>query len=360
MIVFDNIVYSLQKSGGISRFWSKITEPYLDTAPFIEREDATVNLYRQAQQIANVLPDHRLFKTLSRYVNFRLDAGGARHVFHSSYYRINRAPGAINVTTIHDLIYERFGGSQLGSRLHIAQKRRSLAAADCIVCVSEHTRSDLYEYYPLTRDKRVLVIPNGVDPAPPNGSAQEIGHTARAAAERGAFFLYVGHRGSCKGFDRVYQALKLCDANLRCVVVGDALQKHEQEEIAAAGLTDRVLAVGRVSDSDLAFLYSHAEFFFFPSLYEGFGIPPLEAMQLGCPVLASNRSSVPEVVGEAGVLFDPEDAASLEAGLARIRAPELRAGFIDAGHQRAAALSWQSAAAQYRDLYSELLAEKAG
>jgi len=355
MIVFDNIVYSLQRSGGISRFWSKITEPYLDSVPFIERADATGNLYRQAQQIANVLPDHKLFKTLSRYVNFRLEAGGAPHIFHSSYYRINRARGAINVTTIHDLIYERFGGLQVGSRLHIAQKRRSLAAADCIVCVSEHTRSDLYEYYPLTRDKRVLVIPNGVDPVPADVPAQAPGSTVRAAAERGAFFLYVGHRGSCKGFDRVYQALKLCDSGIRCIVVGDSLQKHEQEDIAAAGLTDHVLSVGRVSDNDLAFLYSHAAFFFFPSLYEGFGIPPLEAMQFGCPVLASNRSSVPEVVGAAGVLFDPDDAASLEAGLARIQAPELRAGFINAGHERAAALSWQSATVQYRDLYAELL-----
>jgi len=355
MLVFDNIVYSLQKSGGISRFWSKITEPYLDSASFIESADATTNLYRRGQRPAHLLPDHRGFRTLARYRNFRLRFGDTSHIFHSSYYRLNRAPAAINVTTIHDLIYERFGGSGLGSRLHIAQKRQSLAAADCIVCVSEHTRKDLLAYYPLTRDKLVLVIPNGVDPVPPVLSGDAVGASVQAAAEGGDFFLYVGHRGSCKGFDRVYQALRLCGPRWRCIVVGSALEPEEQAAIAAAGLAARVIPVGRVTDAELTFLYGHAGFFFFPSLYEGFGIPPLEAMQQGCPVLASNRSSIPAVVGDAGVLFDPDDVASLERGLATIQAPQARAELAMLGRQRATAFSWQSAVDQYRSLYQELL-----
>lgn len=355
MLVFDNIVYSLQTSGGISRFWSRITEPYLTEALFIEREDASNNLYRREQHLARSLPDHRIFKTVSRYVNFASRFNSDRHIFHSSYYRINRGAGAVNITTIHDLIYERFGGGGLGAHLHIAQKRRSLAAADCIVCVSEHTRKDLLEYYPLTRDKHVLVIPNGVDPAPTTDAQAAIGSPVLRAAERGNFFLYVGHRGSCKGFDRVYRALRLCGPSWSCVVVGDALRPQEQADITAAGLTDRVISVGRVSDAELAFLYRTAAFFFFPSLYEGFGIPPLEAMQLGCPVLASDRSSIPEVVGEAGVLFDPTDDASLERGLAAILSPLNRIALIELGRQRAQSLSWRSAVDKYSALYTGLL-----
>jgi len=354
MLVFDNIVYSLQRTGGISRFWSKITEPYLDSAQFIEREDAIGNLYRCAQRLAHPLPDHRLFKRLSRYMNFRLRFGGERHIFHSSYYRSNRAAGAINVTTIHDLIYERFN-SGLASRLHIAQKRQSLAAADAIVCVSEHTRKDLLEYYPLTHEKLVLVIPNGVDPASAVAPRASVRAEVQAASDEGAFFLYVGHRGSCKGFDRVYQALKLCGPRWRCIVVGDALQDKERAEIAAADLTGRVVPMGRISDTELAFLYGRAGFFFFPSLYEGFGIPPLEAMQHGCPVLASNRSAVPEVVGDAGVLFDPDDGTSLERGLASILAPATRERLVAQGRQRATSFSWCSIADQYRNLYARLL-----
>jgi mannosyltransferase len=354
MIVFDNIVYSLQRSGGVSRFWSKITEHFLASAPFIERQDATQNLYRREQQHpARRLPDHRLPKPLARYLNFSISTKDQAHVFHSSYYRVNRAPGAINVTTVHDLIYERFGRG-LASRVHIAQKRQSLAAADCIVCVSEHTRKDLHAFYPLTLDKRVLVIPNGVDPVTAPADA-EVRTVVRQAAESERFFLYVGHRGSCKGFDRVYRALKLCEHTWRCIVVGAALEPQEQDEIAAAGLSSRIVAIGRVSDAELNYLYSRAGFFFFPSLYEGFGIPPLEAMQQGCPVLASNRSSIPEVVGEAGILFDPDDPASLEQGLAKVQAPATRAHLIKTGRQRAALFGWTAAANQYQALYADLL-----
>ena len=357
MLVFDNIVYSLQSSGGISRFWSKITQPYLESAPFIERADATRNLYRGTQHLAHRLPDHRFVKPVSRYMNFRMKFGGKRHVFHSSYYRLNRVGGAVNVTTIHDLIYEQFGRG-LASRLHIMQKRQSLAAADCIVCVSEHTRKDLFKYYPLTRDKRVVVIPNGVDPAPPFSSSEAIRPTVQTAAEEGDFFLYVGHRGSCKGFDRVYEALRLCGPRWRCIVVGAPLEAHEQAEIAAAGLTHQVVPVGRVSDPELTFLYSRAGFFFFPSLYEGFGIPPLEAMQQGCPVLASDRSSIPEVVGDAGVLFDPDDRASLERGIAEILLPATSERLRSLGRRRAATFSWSVAVEQYRALYAALLDDR--
>ena len=351
--VFDNIVYSLQKSGGVSRFWSKITEPYLASATFIERDDATDNIYRQSQTLAVRRPDHPLFKRLARYLNMRKRFSSTPYIFHSSYYRVNRAPGAINVTTIHDLIYERFGGG-LGQRIHVAQKRLSLSAADCIVCVSEHTRNDLYYYYPFTRDKRVLVIPNGVDPVA-QAAPGPVGAAVAAAAAAGPYFLYVGHRGACKGFDRVAAALKLCNKDWKCVVVGDALQDAELAALAAAGVAGRVVGVGRVSDAELSFLYGKAEFFFFPSLYEGFGIPPLEAMQQGCPVLASNRSSVPEVVADAGVLFDPDDQASLAAGIARVTSPQGRQDLVEKGYLRAAAMSWDAAAEAYRTLYQELL-----
>ena len=354
MLVFDKIVYSLQKSGGISRFWSKITEPYLDCATFVERSDTTTNIYRREQHLAHRQPDHPLFKTLSRYRNFGKRFADEPYVFHSSYYRVNSAPGAINVTTIHDLIYERFG-SGIGSHLHILQKRRALAAADCIVCVSEHTRKDLHEYYPVTRDKRVIVIPNGVDPSNTTDASMHIPSDLRTIADSNPNFLYVGHRGECKGFDRVYQALTLCPTDWRCVVVGDWLTESEKAAIESHGLTGRVISVGRVSDTSLTFLYGQARFLFFPSLYEGFGIPPLEAMQQGCPVLASNCSSVPEVVGDAAILFDPNDPGSIAAGIRELAFSGVRDLLIEKGHKRAAQFSWQSAVDAYRRLYEELL-----
>jgi glycosyltransferase involved in cell wall biosynthesis len=222
--------------------------------------------------------------------------------------------------------------------------------------VSEYTRNDLYKYYPLTRDKRVLVIPNGVNEVLSTDEGDNIGDEVLNASECD-FFLYVGHRGMYKGFDRVYQALKHCEKQMKCIIVGESLEAKESEEIARLGLVERVVCVGRVSDVELKYLYTCAKFFFFPSLYEGFGIPPLEAMQQGCPVLASNRSSIPEVVGEAAVLFDPDSAESLENGLLKVLSPIERLKLIESGFKRAAFLSWSSAVERYGILYSELLDE---
>lgn len=354
MIIFDNVVYSLQESGGVSRFWSKITEPHLEGARFIERADAVQNIYRNTRQPTQRLPDHRLPKQVSRYMNFRRTFHDRKYIFHSSYYRLNLSHLAINVTTVHDLIYERFVGG-LGSAIHCAQKRQSLALADCIVCVSRHTRDDLFKYYPSTRHKRVVVIHNGVDAMPVQGPEGSVSGLVRRAAKGRKFFLYVGHRGSCKGFDRVYNALHMCGPQMICIVVGADLEQQEVNDIAAAGLTDRVVALGRISDSDLSYLYSRAEFLFFPSLYEGFGIPPLEAMQHGCPVLASNRSAIPEVVGDAAVIFDPDDAHSLADGLNKIQSDRVRQAIVTAGQQRAASFSWRAASDRYSALYESLL-----
>lgn len=354
-IVFDNIVYNLQRAGGISRFWSKITAPYLrsEQVVFVERSGAESNIYRQAMPDYPRGADHPLPLIVARYLNFRRNFFARPFVFHSSYFRVNTAPGCVNVTTVHDLIYEKFGSGP-GTVLHLRQKAAALKTSDCIVCVSEHTRKDLLEHYPFCRQKRVEVIPNGVDGFAPTGFDGAL--MSRAGIERAdSYFLYVGHRGECKGFDLVHDAIDLLDGSLRCVVVGAPFTPGELARIESRGHANAIVNIGKVSDAELNSLYSSANFFFFPSLYEGFGIPPLEAMSAGCPVLASNQSSVPEVIGDAGILFDPRDKATLKAGLECITDAATRARLRELGHQRACSYSWSSVIAQYRDLYASLL-----
>jgi mannosyltransferase len=354
-LVFDNIVYKLQRAGGISRFWSKITAPYLESAHFIEQQGAERNIFRQEQRIRHIDPDHRLPERIARYLNFnRPGSKSGRFVFHSSYYRINKAPGCVNVTTIHDLIYEKFGEG-VGARLHLWQKARALRSSDCIVCVSRHTRDDLLEHYPFCAEIPLHVIPNGVSPIDAELRALSPDELPSPLGGR-RYFLYVGNRGACKGFERIHAALRLAP-DLCCAVVGDPFDAAELSAIGAKGDAGRILNVGKVSDRTLRTLYAHAHFFFFPSLYEGFGIPPLEAMQMDCPVIASDRSSIPEIVGSAALLFDPDDPASLRHALERLATPGTRDALVETGRSRVREFSWDAAVNAYARLYEQLLSE---
>jgi glycosyltransferase involved in cell wall biosynthesis len=290
-IVFDNVVFSLQRGGGVSRFWSKIIEPYVNDSQslFVERT-GTENIYRRHIAIQNVLSDHRLPLMWSRYLNFRRKFFDSAFVFHSSYFRINAVSGCENVTTVHDLMYEKFG-SGIGRDLHVRQKKRALRNASAIVCVSEHTRSDLLEQYDFCNSKRILVIPNGVDGFHPT-PYEEAFFRRFGLEDRHPYFLYVGSRGTCKGFHLIHDALEIC-GHMSCVVVGEPFTTDENISVEKHGHTKKVINVGKIDDSDLNRLYGQARFLFFPSLYEGFGIPPLEALLAGCPVVASNKASIP-------------------------------------------------------------------
>lgn len=354
-LVFDNIVFSLQRTGGISRFWSKLVERHTadPAAVFIERRNP-INLYRQMLTPAPLVPDHRLPLRAARYLDFK-HAFGGHHIFHSSYYRSNRHPSAINVATIHDLIYEKFE-TGIARAVHIRQKSRTLRLADCLVCVSDMTRRDLLDHYPFCADKRVEVIPNGVDP--PSGISPAEALPAMLSGRR--FILYVGHRGACKGFDRTYDLLHSLPDDLCCAVVGAPFSSQETRVIAANGLSGRILDMGQVDDATLTALYDAAAFFFFPSLYEGFGIPPVEAMQRGCAVLATNRSSVPEVVGDAAWLFDPDDRETMIGHARAILAGNGVEAARARGRTRAAALEWRHALDRYDAVYDDLLRTRAG
>lgn len=354
-LVFDNIVFSLQRTGGISRFWSKLVGRHAGnpSARFVEHA-SLINLYRERLALARhtIVPDHRLPLRVARYLDFRRGFDSEQHIFHSSYYRSNHHPSAINVATIHDLIYEKFE-SGLARAVHIRQKARALRLSDCLVCVSEATRRDLVEHYPFCNDKRVEVIPNGVDRA----QSVVFKPVLPAALTGRRFLLYVGHRGACKGFDRTYHLLRALPGDIACVVVGADFATEEVRAIAAYGLADRFVNLGRVDDTILSSLYAAATFFFFPSLYEGFGIPPVEAMQHGCPVLATNRSSVPEVVGDAALLFDPDDRDTMISHALSILSGADVEALRERGRIRAQILEWRHALDQYDALYSDLLVD---
>jgi glycosyltransferase involved in cell wall biosynthesis len=259
------------------------------------------------------------------------------------------APGAPApaVLTIHDLSFER-DPRLMGLRDRFFFRTmvpRSVRRADRVIAVSERTRRDLLEHYRLDEAK-VAVVPNGIDEGfAPDGPP----------ADGSPYLLFVGALQPRKDPLVAIEALSLADSELRLVLVGpDKGSAAEARRTAARlGLNDRVEFAGHVEKPALATLYRGAEALVFPSRYEGFGLPVLEAMASGTPVVATSAGAIPEVAGEAAVLVEPGDPVALAGGIERALADRER--LVRAGLERARLYSWTDTARRTLAVYREFL-----
>jgi len=227
-------------------------------------------------------------------------------------------------------------------------------SATCVITSSESTRADLIKRIPASAAK-VEIIPLGVGES---FRACRPGECASCASNRALrpYLLCVGNRKPHKNLRAAVEVLaRLLPEwpGLRLVLAGARFEEHDEVDARAAalGVDHAVVARSAVSDDELRCLYSNAEALLFPSLYEGFGLPPLEAMACGTPVVASNRASIPEVVAEAGALLDPSDSDAMAAAVQRIRDDGAwRAMLVERGLARAKGLRWADTARQTIDL----------
>jgi glycosyltransferase involved in cell wall biosynthesis len=174
------------------------------------------------------------------------------------------------------------------------------------------------------------------------------------------FFLYVGMRGGYKNFANVlsaYAAQPMLSKEFDLIAFGsNTLTAQEREAIGSLRLAPHHVRHLTGDDDLLGYLYGKAEALIYPSFYEGFGIPPLEAMSRGCPVICSNTSSIPEVVGNAGLYFDPHSVEAIADAMERVASlPSLRSGLAARGRERAKEFSWDRCTARTLDVYRELV-----
>jgi len=251
-----------------------------------------------------------------------------------------------SVVTVHDLTFERHPELMpLRDRLLFRTLvPRSVARADRVLAVSEWTKRDLVERYGVAGEK-VVVTPNGVD---------EIFHPNGATPTRPPYALFVGAIQPRKDPLTALEALALLSDDLGLVVVGP--EKRGADEVRTAvtrlGLDSRVEFAGHVELDELAALYRGAACLVFPSRYEGFGLPVLEAMASGTPVVAAATGALPEIAGDAAVLVEPADPAALAGGIERALADRER--LVAAGLERARHFSWAESARRTLDVYREL------
>lgn len=270
-------------------------------------------------------------------------------VVHRSYYPVlDLLPADVPVVvTLHDMYWEASGTNQsLRFWLHSRLKRKALARADRIVCISRFTLDELVRYWPEFADK-AEVIYHGVTALAPCLPGDQTVHDR---------FVFVGDRGNRKNFEAAVAGLAhsgLERHELLCIG-GGAFTAGEQSMIERYGLTGLVKQ-SPADDKALAAFYSQSAALIYPSTYEGFGMPLLEAMLHGCPVIAARASCLPEVGGDAAIYADPHDHMAWGAAMRDICKPALRAEMLTRGYDRVKVFTWQEIAIRYMAVYKRLL-----
>ena len=246
--------------------------------------------------------------------------------------------------------------SECSIRRYEETKRASVKAADAIICISETTKQDLVELNEIS-DERICVVYPGYSDCFYQLDKKKDGWSR---IHRRPFILYVGGRSAYKSFGTLLKAYSRWQSrqDVDLLVVGGNWTESEKSEIDASGLKDKVHLLQNVDDMQLCRLYNDALGVVYPSLYEGFGIPLLEAMACGCPVVASRIPSTVEVAGEVPFYFEPGQADDLAAALDHILAESERSRRIARGLERAKDFSWEQTAKQTLEVYRQLSYEK--
>ena len=273
-------------------------------------------------------------------------------------------PATRTLLTVHDLSFVRVPDATSPSlKAYLAAiVPRSVKKADHVLADSAATKRDLIELY-RTPDEKITVIYSGVDARFRRVNERRTLESTRAkyGIPDVSYVLSVGTVQSRKNYSRVIQAIAAIRArgyDLHYAIAGGQgwLEAEMQATIGKCGMADYVHLLGFVDDDDLAALYSDARLFVMASLYEGFGLPVLEAMACGVPVIASNVSSLPEVAGDATLLVDPYDTDAIREAIVTAETDEtLRSRMVEAGYEQAAKFSWQRSAAQLMTIYATLL-----
>jgi len=363
-VLYDHQAFTGMTYGGVTRYFYELMQAYadqndidfelslqfsnneyLDKASFSNHRRYGLSHWRNVSRLASAV--NRL------YSNQRVRTGDYS-VFHPTYYHnyfLRNLGSKPLVVTFHDATSERYGKQYPDVGEHLsAAKKIQLARADKIIAVSEFSKQEILRFFPVD-EKKIEVIHLGT------AFSRQRSHVPAVPGAH-PYLLYVGKRGLYKNFDAFFRAIQPVlrqhpDLHLICAG-GGAFTNTERDTFQASGFGQRV-HYRSITDLSLYELYHQATAFVFPSLNEGFGIPVLEAFSAGCPVILSNRSSLPEVGADAAVYFDPEQDESIAAAVEKVITDSaLQQEMRRKGTERLADFSWEKTAAKTQALYRQL------
>jgi glycosyltransferase involved in cell wall biosynthesis len=332
------------------------------------RDDDTVREVRYSGPGGGRAASLRLTRYLRRYAMYQAQvaslSGDVHHIVDHGYGHLAFSLSAQRtIVTFHDAVLLRAADGELPmeglSRLAVLGQRLSLSGVRRVARVlvdSEQSRQDFLRYVPFDPD-RVTVVPLGVAPRFQRTDGSSLDATLGPKPR----LLHVGHCAFYKNVEGILRAVALLLADgspVTFVKVGAAFTPAQKELIRKLGISTAIKHLGYISDAELPRVYSAADFLVAPSFHEGFGLPVLEAMACGTPVIASNRGSHSEVVGDAGLLIDPNEPSELAEAVRTLeREPGLRRALVARGLRRAETFTWGRTAAATLAVYRQVAAE---
>ena len=365
-ILYDHQVFSLQDAGGASRYHFELIRNLQcsdevamevliglnsSVMPFATLQQQRTRVFSRSTRIMPGLARYAINELLSTVI---APLRGRVDIYHPTLYRaLPWVRRRRIVVTHHDCIHERFPQLFSNAASIVESKRKLFAQADAIICVSGSSQRDLLHFYDVA-EMKTHVVHHGFSPLqnPPGDGQGTVEHMA-------PYLLYVGSRASYKNFGLLLEAFArsgLAGHYRLLAVGGGGFTAEEQQRIASLRLAGSITVIPKADDAILARAYRDAALFIYPSLYEGFGFPPLEAMSMGCPVLVNRTSSLPEVCGDAAFYFDASDPDELAHSLTSTLEDEhVLAAQRELGEQRVRLYDWRQSAHSTLDVYRAVL-----
>lgn len=364
-IAFDSQVFAMQRYGGVSRYFYHLAKELhgyqqdvkIFSPLYINKyiEDLPGGIVGGYPWPSYLPVKNRIRIRLNFLLSRKKIASWNPGVVHETYYtEKNIAPSNCpSVITIHDMIHEKFPEYFPRSDNTSRIKKNAIRKATHIICISQNTKKDLIDIYAVD-DKKITVIHHGVE------TFKKCEGLNPLYSNKRPYLLYVGARSGYKNFNKMMHAISCSRALMENFDViafgGGEFNRIEQEQSLALGF--RLNQVRHINGDDgvMRNLFQGASAFVYPSLYEGFGLPPLEAMVNQCPVISSNTSSMPEVILDAAEYFNPNLSDEIRLAIERVvfsaeRSQEL----IDNGNKRVLFFGWDQCAAKTLDVYKKIL-----
>jgi mannosyltransferase len=345
MIVIDAIIFSLQKHGGISTYFKNLIQildsENTESAVYIYEPDVKITSKRFIFQNKRILERIRPIKIVNKEKSTTL--------LHSSYYRFSKSKHVKNVITVYDFIYEKFEKNIIKKYIHIIQKNLAVKHSSAIICISESTKNDFLEFYPNYDPNKIFVT--------------HLAHSTKSVEFEKDFnfvnkflkpyCLFVGMRSFHKNFNSCVLALK--DLEIEFKIIGGGNLNKKELELLDSTIPGRYQHLTNVDNAALNKYYENAICLLYPSIYEGFGLPILEAMANGCAVITTNASSIPEVTGDAAILLEAPTPLNLKKSIVSLLNPISNRNLINNGFRNCEKFSWEKTIKKTIDIYKQIL-----